>query len=122
MFSVSLETGETDWFTREPDDICNGRDFCTPGFSAAATAFDGAVMAGSMDGHLRAFDKETGDVIWNYDTAKEFETLTGTIARGGSFGGSAGPMANDDMLYVVSGYGLYFHMPGAVLLAFENKK
>lgn len=120
MFSVSLDTGEIDWFTREPDDICNGRDFCTPGFSAAATAFDGAVMAGSMDGHLRAFDKQSGDIIWSFDTTKEFKTLTGTTAQGGSFGGSAGPIAHEDMLYVVSGYGVYFHMPGAVLLAFEK--
>ncbi|MBC6403627.1 MAG: PQQ-binding-like beta-propeller repeat protein [Hyphomonadaceae bacterium] len=119
MFAVSLDNGDIQWFTRDPDDVCRGRDFCTPGISAAATAFDGAVMAGSMDGHLRAYDRETGEVIWSFDTAREFETLTGQVARGGSFGGSAGPMAHGDILYAVSGYGIYFHMPGAVLLAFE---
>lgn len=51
---------------------------------------------------------------------KEFETLTVLIARSGSFGVSAGPMADDNLLYVVSGFGVYFHMPCAVLLAFEK--
>ena len=29
-----------------------------------------------------------------------------------------GPTFGDGMLYVNSGYGIYFHMPGNVLLAF----
>lgn len=119
MFAVSLEDGVTKWFTRDPDDVCKGRDFCTPGISAAPSAFEGAVMAGSMDGTLRAYDKDTGAVVWSYDSTQQVKTLTGSMISGGSFGGSAGPMAKDGMLYVVSGYGVYFHMPGAVLLAFE---
>ena len=119
MFAISLKDKKQKWFRRDPNDVCNGRDFCTPGISAAATAFEGAVMAGSMDGTLRAYSKENGKVIWSYNTAKEFKTLTGQIAKGGSFGGSAGPVAHENMLYAVSGYGVYFHMPGAVLLAFE---
>lgn len=119
MFAVSTKDAEVNWFTRDPDDVCVDRDFCTPGISAAPTAFEGAVIAGSMDGNLRAYDKETGDVIWSFDTTKPVKTLTGTMANGGSMGGSAGPIAKDNMLYVVSGYGIYYHMPGAVLLAFE---
>ena len=119
LSAISLKDKKQKWFKRDPNDVCNGRDFCTPGISAAATAFEGAVMAGSMDGTLRAYSKENGKVIVSYNTAKEFKTLTGQIAKGGSFGGSAGPVAHENMLYAVSGYGVYFHMPGAVLLAFE---
>jgi len=36
-------------------------------------------------------------------------------------GGAAGPVFSDDMLFVNSGYGIYFHMPGAVLLGFGPK-
>ena len=39
-------------------------------------------------------------------------------ARGGSFGGGAAPVFKDGMMYLMSGYGIYNHMPGNVLLAF----
>jgi polyvinyl alcohol dehydrogenase (cytochrome) len=71
-----------------------------------------------MDGHLRAYDSATGEVIWDYDTARNYETLSGAPGFGGSLGGAAGPVFKDGMMYVNSGYGLYFHMPGNVLLAF----
>jgi polyvinyl alcohol dehydrogenase (cytochrome) len=45
-------------------------------------------------------------------------TLSGERARGGSVGGP-GPVVHDGVLYVNSGYGLYFHLPGNVLLAFS---
>ena len=71
-----------------------------------------------MDGRLRAYERSTGKVIWDVDTATVFKTLDGTSARGGSFGGGAGPVLKDGMLFVNSGYGIYFHMPGNVLLAY----
>ena len=71
-----------------------------------------------MDGHLRAYDANTGKVIWDLDTAVPFTTLSGKQARGGSFGGAAGPVFKGNMMFVSSGYGIYFHMPGNVLLAF----
>ena len=43
---------------------------------------------------------------------------SGGQANGGSHGGAAGPVFKDDMMFVSSGYGIYFHMPGNVLLAF----
>ena len=41
-----------------------------------------------------------------------------SIDPGGSVGGAVGPIAYDGYLYASSGYGLYFHMPGNVLIAF----
>ncbi|MFL3656373.1 MAG: dehydrogenase, partial [Halioglobus sp.] len=78
-----------------------------------------AVFSGSMDGHLRAYDDADGKVIWDYDTAREYQTLSGESGFGGSLGGAAGPVFKDGMMYVNSGYGIYFHMPGDVLLAFS---
>ncbi|MBT4494476.1 MAG: hypothetical protein HOC70_14635 [Gammaproteobacteria bacterium] len=40
------------------------------------------------------------------------------MTEGGSLGGGAGPITAKGMLFVSSGYGLYFHMPGNALLAF----
>lgn len=118
MHAVDVRTGETLWFTPADPDVCHDREYCQPGLSAASSAIDGAVVAGGMDGVLRIYDRSSGDVVWSFDSAREFPTLGGGKARGGSFGGGAGPFFDDGMMYVNSGYGIYFHMPGNVLLAF----
>jgi outer membrane protein assembly factor BamB len=79
----------------------------------------GMTVDGSMDGHLHAYDSKSGKVIWDFDTATHFSTLNGNKAFGGSMGGATGPVFNRDMVFVNSGYGIYFHMPGNVLLAFR---
>lgn len=113
-------TGDLLWQTIH-EDICDGRLFCSPGISAAVTAFKGGVLAGAMDGMLRAYDGETGEVVWSYDTTVYVETTSGAKARGGSMGGAAAPVAYNGYLYVNSGYGIYNHMPGNVLLVFGPK-
>lgn len=117
MYALDIKTGELIWSTPAVD-ICEGREFCQPGLSAAATSIPGAVFSGSMDGHLRAYDAADGTVIWDYDTVRDYQTLSGVNGFGGSLGGAAGPVFKDGMMYVNSGYGIYFHMPGDVLLAF----
>jgi polyvinyl alcohol dehydrogenase (cytochrome) len=72
-----------------------------------------------MDGRLRAYAADDGRVLWEHDTTREVRTLSGEMARGGSMGGGSGPMILNGMVYANSGYGLYFHMPGNVLLAFS---
>ncbi len=118
--AVNAFSGELLW-TRLANDICSGRKDCDPGISAPATAIPGAVLAGHMDGRLRAYDATNGDILWDYDTYREFETISGETARGGSFGGGSGPIAANGRIYANSGYGLYFHMPGNVLLVFAAK-
>ena len=117
LYAVDIDTGRLIW-SQPADNVCNKRQFCEPGISAAITAMPGAVLAGHMDGRLRAYDSSTGRVIWEYDTTREVVTVDGTKASGGSFGGGAGPVVQDGMLFAASGYGTYFHMPGNVLLAF----
>ncbi len=117
VFAVDAASGETLWY-RPHEDLCGGRDFCDPGISAPATVTDAAVFAGGMDGLLRAYDPESGEVLWRFDTNQAFTALGGEMGQGGSIGGSAGPVLYDGMLYQTSGYGIYFHMPGNVLLAF----
>jgi polyvinyl alcohol dehydrogenase (cytochrome) len=76
------------------------------------------VIAGHMDGHVRAYAADSGAVLWEYDTLPEVRTVSGALAHGGSIGGG-GPVVANGMLYVNSGYGVYFHLPGNVLLAFS---
>jgi polyvinyl alcohol dehydrogenase (cytochrome) len=78
----------------------------------------GAVFSGSLDGHLRAYETAAGGVIWDLDTAREFETVNGIPARGGSLNGPGATVAGG-MLFVSSGYGSLGFMPGNVLLAFS---
>jgi polyvinyl alcohol dehydrogenase (cytochrome) len=118
MFAVDITTGEQRWFSAAPD-ICEGREFCQPGLSAAASSIPGAVVSGAMDGHLRAYDFKDGKVLWNFDTAISYQTLNGKTANGGSMGGATGAVFDQNMMFVNSGYGIYFHMPGNVLLAFR---
>ena len=117
VFALDAATGETLWY-RPHEDQCGEREFCDPGISAPATVTDAAVFAGGMDGLLRAYDPDSGEVLWRFDTSLAFSALGGETGQGGSIGGSAGPVLHDGMLYQTSGYGIYFHMPGNVLLAF----
>ncbi|MGI9286768.1 MAG: PQQ-binding-like beta-propeller repeat protein [Pseudomonadales bacterium] len=117
MYALDITTGKQHWFT-PAEDVCAGRDSCDPGLSAAATAIPGAVIAGAMDGHLRAYDRKTGSVLWDFDTAREFTAVSGVTAQGGTIGGGAGAVFKNGRLFINSGYGIYYHMPGNVLLAF----
>jgi polyvinyl alcohol dehydrogenase (cytochrome) len=78
----------------------------------------GVVFAGSLDGHLRAYDSKSGSVIWDVDTLHDFETVNGIKARGGSMNGT-GPTIAGGILYTNSGYSRIPSIPGNVLLAFS---
>lgn len=115
---VDAFTGEIRW-SNIAKNLCGDRENCDPGISAAVTAIPGVVFAGHMDGRLRAYDSATGEVLWETDTDRAFKTISGAEAHGGSFGGGSAPIIKDGHLYVNSGYGIYFHMPGNVLLVFS---
>ena len=95
------------------------RPACSPAQPAAASSIPGAVFSGSIDGHLRAFSAEDGRLLWDFDTVRDYVTVNGVPAKGGSLDG-AGPVIVDGMLYVNSGYLPRFGgMAGNVLLAFS---
>jgi len=120
LYALEPRTGKELWGA-PADDVCRGRPFCDSGISAAITSIPGAVFAGHMDGRLRAYDSTTGKVVWEVDTTQDWKTVSGEVARGGSFGGGAGPMVVHGKVFAASGYGLYFHMPGNVLLVFAPR-
>jgi polyvinyl alcohol dehydrogenase (cytochrome) len=93
------------------------QEICSMAQPAAVTAVPGAVFSGSVDGHMRAFGAEDGKIVWDFDTAKEFPTVNGVKARGGSLDGPGAVVAGG-MVYVVSGYARNGGMAGNVLLAF----
>ena len=115
LHALDIRTGEILWSALNPD-ACNSRDFCHPGVSQAVTAAGSLVYAGSMDGVLRVHDMETGAVLWELDSTADFATITGETTQGGSFGGAAGPIVHHGDLAISSGYGIYNHMAGNLLL------
>jgi len=96
---------------------CNDLPNCDPGISAAVTAIPGVVFAGHLDGSFRAYDARSGKILWSYDTRRPVKTISGAEGKGGGMSGPGAAVAGG---YVVvnSGYGLYYHMPGNLLLVF----
>lgn len=116
LFALRLGSGEKVW-TAKPAS-CGDRKHCSPAQSAPVTAIAGAVFSGSVDGHMRAYSTATGQVIWDFDTAREYDVVNGQKASGGSLD-HTGPVIAGGMLYITSGYGQWGGMPGNVLLAFS---
>ena len=57
-------------------------------------------------------------MIWTFNAVRDFDTVNGVPAKGGSFG-SAGPVIVGGMVFATSGYtGTLRGTPGNVLLAF----
>jgi len=115
MFALKLDTGERVWSTPAP--AC-GKPNCSPAQSAAVTLIPGVVFSGSLDGHLRAYASTDGRIIWDVDTAIDYQSVNGVKAKGGSLDGP-GPVVVGGTLYVNSGYGMFLEIPGNVLLAFS---
>jgi polyvinyl alcohol dehydrogenase (cytochrome) len=76
------------------------------------------VFSGSVDGHLRAYSAATGKILWDTNTAHEFETVNGKPAHGGSMD-AAGPAVVNGIVFVNSGYGQWGGMAGNAFLAFS---
>jgi polyvinyl alcohol dehydrogenase (cytochrome) len=90
------------------------------GFSAAVTAIPGVIFAAGLDGTVHALNAFNGNPIWEFDTAKDFQTVNGVVAHGGSIG-SAGVTVANGMLFVTSGFtGFQNGVPGNLLLAFSE--
>ncbi len=118
--AFDLATGDRKWFAR--GFTCPpGRIGCSPAQSAAVSVIPGAVFSGSLDGHIRAYAAESGEVIWDFDTYGNYEAVNNVTARGGSINGP-GAVIVDGMLYTNSGYGQFGSAPGNVFLAFGLAK
>ncbi|HIE92135.1 MAG TPA: hypothetical protein EYQ83_04435 [Acidobacteria bacterium] len=118
MAALRIATGDIVWEAPPFQDTCGNRPGCHTAQPGAVTAIPGVVFSGSLDGHIRAYATDTGTVIWDVDTAGEYETVNGVPGRGGSLNGPGATIAGG-ILYVSSGYGFANYMPGNVLLAFS---
>jgi polyvinyl alcohol dehydrogenase (cytochrome) len=126
LYALDAATGKLAWEYRTSPD-CEGREDRLPycqflyGFSAATTVIGDAVVQGSLDGHLFVFDAGSGDLIFSYDTVRDYEGVNGVTGQGGAID-NASVIAANGMLLVSSGYGMFGQPPGNVLLAFRPRQ
>jgi polyvinyl alcohol dehydrogenase (cytochrome) len=107
LAALNLATGEIAWRASPPE-----------GGAAPVTVIPGVVFFGSSAGTLFAYSTVDGKALWQFDTAREFETVNGVAAKGGNIN-AAGPVVAGGMLFVPSGYSdLGLGVRGNVLLAF----
>ena len=116
LFALDLLTGKKVWSAPPPS--CGERKQCSPAQPAAVSGIPGVVFSGAVDGHFRAYASNTGEVIWDYDTAREYDAVNGQKAHGGAIDGG-GPAVAGGMVYLYSGYSQWGGIPGNALLAFS---
>lgn len=130
IYAIDIDSGETVWEHRVKRECeidfgamrnsANQWPDCPwhYGFSAAASSANDLVFSGSLNGEVSAFRAEDGNVVWSYNTKKEFESVNGIDSHGGAID-NPGVVLAGDQLIVLSGYGMFGQMPGNVMLVFE---
>lgn len=119
LTALDMKTGARRWYMPAPTPACAWTDrVCSHAQSQAVTVMPGVAFCGSMDGHLRAYSTIDGNIVWDFDTAKDFETVNRVKARGGALSEGGAAIVNG-IVYVNSGYNRLAGQPGNVLLAFS---
>jgi polyvinyl alcohol dehydrogenase (cytochrome) len=129
LSALDPKTGKIKWYTPSPAAPCGLKKTtydlkgCMRAQSAAPSVIPGAIISGTTDGWLRAYEAKTGKIIWEYSsTAQTFATVNGVPAQvGGGFDGM-GPAIADGMVFVMSGFNGASRIAGNgrnVLLAFS---
>ena len=119
IYSLDGMSGKLNWkFT--PVDRCseNSKPACDVGISAAITTTNDLVIGGGFDGWVYVLDKNSGELLWEFNTNVDFTELAGIEASGGSIE-SDGPVIVDNNLLINSGYQYGGRLAGNVLLNFE---
>ncbi len=103
LTALDLKTGVERWHILSPLPACSwGERNCAHAQSQAVTVMPGDAFSGSMDGHLRAYSTIDGKIVWDFDTAKEFQAINGVKASGGPLDHGGATIVNG-IVYVNSG-------------------
>jgi polyvinyl alcohol dehydrogenase (cytochrome) len=127
LHAVAVDSGAVLW-SYYPQADCSGDRrnrvrTCASviGMTGAPAVIAGAVVEGSADGFLRAFDVNNGELLFQYDTTQPLTTANGVPGSGGALD-NASIIAANGYLFVNSGYGIIGgQTPGNLFLAFHAK-
>ena len=111
LYALKLGSGDKVWDTPAPQGAGNRAQ------ASAVSAMPGIAFSESFGGRLRAYSTKTGEIVWDFDAERDFETVNKVAAKGGSFNG-AGPAISRGMVIATCGYGFAGGQAGNVLLAF----
>jgi polyvinyl alcohol dehydrogenase (cytochrome) len=103
LTALDMKTGIARWHTTSPEPACAwGEPNCSHAQGQAVTVMPGSAFSGSMDGHLRAYSTINGKILWDFDTAKDFQTQNGIKASGGPLDHGGATIVNGSV-YINSG-------------------
>ena len=106
LWALDPKTGIARWHTPAPTPACSWSEgACSHAQSQAVTVMPGGVFSGSMDGHLRAYSTIDGKILWDFDTAKAYQTQNGVRAGGGPLDHGGATIVNGSV-YISSGNAL----------------
>jgi polyvinyl alcohol dehydrogenase (cytochrome) len=111
LYALKIGSGEKVWGTPAPQGAGNTAQ------ASAVSAMPGIAFSESFGGRLRAYSTKTGEIVWDFDAKRDFDTVNKVPAKGGSFNG-AGPAISRGMVIATCGYGFAGGQAGNVLLAF----
>ena len=88
LHAVAVDSGTVLWSYYPQPDCSGGRKTrvrtcaTVTGMTGAPTVIAGAVVEGSADGFLRAFDANTGELLFQFDTTAPLITANGVPGSG----------------------------------------
>jgi polyvinyl alcohol dehydrogenase (cytochrome) len=105
LTALDMKTGVVRWSASAPQPACAWVGECWHAQAQAVTVMPGVAFSGSMDGHLRAYSTIDGKILWDFDTAKAFQTQNGVRASGGPLDHGGATVVNGSV-YINSGNAL----------------
>jgi polyvinyl alcohol dehydrogenase (cytochrome) len=103
LWALDPKTGIARWHTLAPTPPCSWSEGpCSHAQSQAVTVMPGGIFSGSLDGHLRAYSTIDGKILWDFDTAKSFQTQNAVHASGGPLDDGGATIVNGTV-YINSG-------------------
>ncbi|WP_237133966.1 PQQ-binding-like beta-propeller repeat protein [Pseudohongiella sp. O18] len=118
LHAVDMKTGEVLWYAPAPERCQEGQQGCMEAYSGPATSSDDVVIASSLNGYLFAHDAQTGELVWEFNTVQDYQTINNVETRGGSID-ATGPVLSGEYMVVSSGYATFSQMPGNAILVFK---
>jgi polyvinyl alcohol dehydrogenase (cytochrome) len=106
LTALDIATGVARWHMPAPEPACTqGQRNCPHAQAQAVSVMPGSAFSGSMDGHMRAYSTIDGKILWDFDTARDFQTKNGVKASGGPLDHGGATIVNGTV-YVNSGNAL----------------
>ena len=118
IHALRIKDGYKEWY-RPATPVCKDEEYhCYPSVSAAPSRAGDMIITGSMNGIIEIISTRDGNLLWSFDTVKQFKTINQIPANGGSID-SNGPFIAGNYLIATSGYDIYGQLTGNVLLVFS---